>query len=103
MGHYNRAMGKYYHSDKDLTKDMKKYGMEPYTGPQKQEPQGYKPSKWANDMATDIQARAGRPAGGRFHDEIRRKDPSYDPRKRSEDKRRAMQAYEKYGPNGGLE
>ena len=97
------GQGKYYHTKKDYLADMKKYGMQPYSGPKENKGMEYKPTEWAIGMGKDIEARKGRPAGDRFHDELKKRDPSYDPRKREEGKRRAMQAYEKYGTKGGFD
>jgi len=69
--HFNRAMGKYYHTEKDLRSDMKAQGLEFKTGEVKQrESKPYEKSEWSKAMLQDIKNRKGRAPGDRFINEL---------------------------------
>ena len=73
--HFNRELGKTYYSSRDYVADMKKAGIEPYnpSGIKHNAPKPYVESEWARSMKQDIVDRKGRPAGGRFVDELKKR------------------------------
>ena len=73
--HYNRELGNKYYSEKDYYSDMKKAGLEPYdpNSVKRHAPKPYVQSEWAKGMVNDIHERHGRPPGGRFLEELRKR------------------------------
>ena len=55
--HFNRTLGKYYHTKKDYYGDMKSGGYVPYDGTVKQvEKKPYKASPWAREVINSIKS-----------------------------------------------
>ena len=75
--HYNSAMGKYYYEKKDYLSDMKKMGLQPYSGPKKSNEKQYKTSEWAHKMVEEIKNRNGAKPGSRFYKALEKKHPDF--------------------------
>lgn len=74
--HYNRELGKYYHSKTDYYGDLKKKGLIPFTEATPVERKPYKASKWAHDMVNTVKqgSRKGKfVPGDRFIKELKKK------------------------------
>lgn len=87
--HFNRSMGRYYHTSADYYGDLKSKGMIPYNPADAKPPErkGYTQSTWAKEMLKTIKTASkdskGRPIlGGRFHEELEKRGVSLRKNKR---------------------
>lgn len=72
--HYNRELGKQYHTASDYYGDLKKRGLEPYNPKNvtKIKPKDYELSKWAKEMNAESQRTKGK-VGDKFLNEWKKK------------------------------
>ena len=53
--HFNHAIGKEIHTNREYLSEMKKKGLEPFREVKRPERKQYKPSGWAHDMVRAIE------------------------------------------------